>query len=633
MTQRKKRVLFQSDFSLAKTGFGRNAKAVLSYLYALDEYEILHFCGGLNKNHSSLCQTTWKSIGTLPDDPREVQRLEQDPQVARLASYGAYELDNVIKEFKPDVYFAVQDIWGVDFAAQKDWFQHTNSVIWTTLDSLPLLETSLKIAPIVKNYWIWSDFATKEFHNKGYDHVTTMHGAVEDKFFRRLPDEARDSIRDANGIAKDDFIIGFVFRNQLRKSVPNLIEGFSLFKKNNKEAKNSKLLLHTHFAEGWNIQNLAKEYGVSMDDILTTYICQKCKSYEVKNFKGENLACENCGDKNSLVTTNISVGVSEDQLNQVYNLMDVYCHPFTSGGQEFPIQEAKLAELITLVTNYSCGEELCSDGSGSLALDWSEYREHNTEFRKASTNPDSISEQIQKVFSMDKQEKRNLEKQSRAWALENYSIRSIGLKIKDFIDSCDYINESVYDQGENKNPDAEIDESLEDNDWLKSLYNNILDRRITEEDLGFLYWKREMHNGKSREEIENYFRQEASKRDYAIEDYLDDEGKDGRILFVMPKSATDVFISTSLFESIKENYKGCNLYVATDKEYFEILDANPNVHKLIPYDPSLDNIFSLEGNGEGEGYFKVVYAPHFYTQRISCYQHNGKDVVDFNTRA
>ena len=112
MTQRKKRVLFQSDFSLAKTGFGRNAKAVLSYLYALDEYEILHFCGGLNKNHSSLCQTPWKSIGTLPDDPREVQRLEQDPQVARLASYGAYELDNIIKDFKPDVYFAVQDIWG-----------------------------------------------------------------------------------------------------------------------------------------------------------------------------------------------------------------------------------------------------------------------------------------------------------------------------------------------------------------------------------------------------------------------------------------------------------------------------------------------------------------------------------------
>ena len=44
----------------------------------------------------------------------------------------------------------------------------------------------------------------------------------------------------------------------------------------------------------------------------------------------------------------LAKGVSEKELNEVYNLMDVYCHPFTSGGQEIPIQEAKLTELITL---------------------------------------------------------------------------------------------------------------------------------------------------------------------------------------------------------------------------------------------------------------------------------------------
>ena len=151
MSQRKKRVLFQSDFSLAKTGFGRNAKAILSYLYSSGEYEILHFCGGLNKNHNSLSQTPWKSVGCLPDDPRELQIIDQDPRQSRLASYGAFELDEVVKSFKPDVYFAVQDIWGVDFAVEKDWFQHSNCVIWTTLDSLPLLESSIKIAEPVKN--------------------------------------------------------------------------------------------------------------------------------------------------------------------------------------------------------------------------------------------------------------------------------------------------------------------------------------------------------------------------------------------------------------------------------------------------------------------------------------------------
>ena len=92
-------------------------------------------------------------------------------------------------------------------------------------------------------------------------------------------------------------------------------------------------------------------------------------------------------------------------------------------------------------------------------------------------------------------------------------------------------------------------------------------------------------------------------------------------------------MSTILFRSINEKYQEHTLYVACKKEFFNILAFNPHVHKLIPYNPSLDNVFSLEGSGDSEGYFKVVYAPHFYTQKISCYQHNGKDVIDFETRA
>ena len=631
MSKRKKRVLFQSDFSLTKSGFGRNSKAVLSYLYSSGDYEILHYCGGLNKSHSSLSLTPWKSIGCLPDNPKELEYLESDQKMFRMAGYGALELDNIVKDFKPDIYIAVQDIWGVDFAVSKEWFQYTNSVIWTTLDSLPLLKSSIDIAPSVKNYWIWSDFATKELHRLGHTHVKTVHGALEDKFFRRLPEEDRVNLRRANNLPNDDFIIGYVFRNQLRKSVPNLIEGFSLLKKNNPEAKNAKLLLHTHFSEGWNILKLADEYEVSPKDILTTYVCQKCKSYEVKNFTKENLPCGTCGAKDSCVTTNISVGITEHELNEVYNLMDVYCHPFTSGGQEFPIQEAKMAELITLVTNYSCGEDLCVEGSASLPLDWFEYREHQTEFRKASTDPESISKQIKAVMDMDQEEKRAMEKAARQWALDNYSIRAIGLKIKDFIDSCDYVDENIYSQGKNKNPDAEVDGELPDNKWLTSLYEKILDRKISDSDSGFKYWMGEIDKGQTRENIETFFRQEASKKDYDIEDFVDDEGGDKRILYIIPRTATEVFLSTSLFSSIAENYKDCNLYVATEIENFEILDGNPYVHKCIPYDPRLDNIFSLEGSGEEKGSFKVVYAPHFYTQRISSYQHNGQDVIDFNT--
>ena len=85
----------------------------------------------------ALKTTPWKSIGTLPDDVGERQRISQDAGQARIASYGGHLIDKVMKEEKPDFYFGVQDIWGTEFAVGKPWFDKINSVIWTTLDSLP----------------------------------------------------------------------------------------------------------------------------------------------------------------------------------------------------------------------------------------------------------------------------------------------------------------------------------------------------------------------------------------------------------------------------------------------------------------------------------------------------------------
>ena len=141
--------------------------------------------------------------------------------------------------------------------------------------------------------------------------------------------------------------------------------------------------------------------------------------------------CKSCGEVGQhptnntpgtgQITTGPGLGISESALNEVYNLMDVYCHPFTSGGQEIPIQEAKLAELITLVTNYSCGAEMCEPEAASLPLEWSEYREHQTEFIKASTYPSSIAKQLWKVYNMTKEKKNALGKQAREWAIKNFS--------------------------------------------------------------------------------------------------------------------------------------------------------------------------------------------------------------------
>ena len=136
----KKKILYQSDSALAKTGFGRNTKALLSYLHKTGKYEIVSYCCGNAKSSPTLQRTPWKSIGTLPDDQNQLAQLNKDPGQARMASYGAHLIDEVVKQEKPDVYIAVQDIWGVDFAVGKPWFDKINSIIWTTLDSLTLCD-------------------------------------------------------------------------------------------------------------------------------------------------------------------------------------------------------------------------------------------------------------------------------------------------------------------------------------------------------------------------------------------------------------------------------------------------------------------------------------------------------------
>ena len=192
--------------------------------------------------------------------------------------------------------------------------------------------------------------------------------------------------------------------------------------------------------------------------------------------------------------------------------MDVYCHPFTSGGQEIPIQEAKMAELITLVTNYSCGEKSCEEGSQSIPLEWGEYREIQTLFRKASTYPQSICDGLKTVYKMDKKEKRKKDKLSREWAIENFSVENTAKQIEEFIDNAPKADYSkIKIEPEKNDPEAKIEISPNNtSEWLLSMYKNILKRhRVTIEDEGYQYWIGQLQSGVEPKKVEEFFRKTA----------------------------------------------------------------------------------------------------------------------------
>lgn len=521
MSERKKKVILHTDFSQVKSGLGGFAKELLTYLYKLNKYDLVHYCCGIQWSHPELKRTPWKSVGCLPDNPQEIEALNRDPNLGRSAAYGSHYLDRIIQEEKPDIYIVSNDFWGQEFAVDKHWFSQINSVVHCTIDSLPIYKPAVDKVSKIKNYWMWSNFAEKEFHRLGYKHVKTVHGCVNTSNFFKLPDSKKRELRIKHNIPENAFIIGFIARNQLRKSYNELIEGYKIWKTQHPEIKNTYLLFCCSLSEGWDIPRLVSEHDVNHKEILMTYVCKACKGYQIKTYddrkspfqidangiltigpnnkpveipiQTQDKDCPFCKTQKSQITSNVGLGVSDEELNEIYNLMDVYCHPMTSGGQERPIQEAKLAELITLVTNYSCGEEMCEEAAASFSLDFACYREFGTQFIKSATYPSSIAKQIHKVYSMDQNKKREMGKQARKWILDNFSIEIVGKKFEEFIDSCEFIDYSKVNlSADLKNPDAIIPEIEDDRPWLKYLYKHILNMDVTDQDQGLIYWEEQL---------------------------------------------------------------------------------------------------------------------------------------------
>ena len=625
---RKKRIIIHSNFCKVFTGFGKHKKNLLTYLYQTGKYDIIELSNGFTWDAELLKFVPWKSYGTLPDDQEILREIANDERRKAVAAYGSEMIDYAIQELKPDIYLGIEDIWAFNGFVDKEWWNKIHCIIHTTLDSLPLLQDAVKIAPKINHYFVWASFAEKAMHKLGHKNVKTIRGTLQTSSFYRFSDQERSALRKKFKLS-DEYIIGFVFRNQLRKSVPNLLDGFKLFQTNNPQSK-AKLLLHTYWNEGWDILKLLKEKEIDEKNVLTTYVCRNCNSYNVRSFSGHVMHCDSCRTQNSCETANVKVGVSEEQLNEIYNLMDVYCHPFTSGGQEIPVQEAKLTELITLVTNYSCGEDSCTDESGGLPLEWAEYREPGTQFIKASTLPNSIYSQLQYVYNLPLEKKKEIGAKARKYIIDYYSVEVVGKFFEDLFDSLPYIDYEFKNKKTQCNPFFEPDSNLSDKDWIESLYTNILGKIDT---AGVEHWINRLKTDLKRSDILTYFRKTAIQTNQKtfLDDMLESLNKSSnkkKIAYIQPDGAEEIIISTSIISSIKKAYPDHDIYYFTKSEYFDLINSHPDIVQVLNYFDKMNDVLFFEGRGSNTKYFDMVFAP--YLSIRNNYYRNAQDNLQYN---
>jgi hypothetical protein len=142
----------------------------------------------------------------------------------------------------------------------------------------------------------------------------------------------------------------------------------------------------------------------------------------------------------------------------------------------------------------------------------------------------------------------------------------------------------------------------------------------------------------SREHVEQFFRQTAAENirkseKNNFESLLDEDDQGKRILMVIPESAGDIYMATSLFPSIKRLYPDYNFYFSCKSQFKDILAGNPYVHKFLPYDIRMENLHFLEGEGAHEGWFEIAFLPFVTTQRQFTYHHNdSKEIIDFDLK-
>lgn len=594
-----------------KSGFGKHSKTLLSYLFKTGKYDLVEYAAAPRSWSDAHCRSMpWKTYGALPDNLEELEPYQGDQNAIRAIQYGDYNMDKLLKLEKPDVMIMVEDIWGLPYF-NRPWINKFPCVFWTPIDSLPLLPIFEKIKGTFKNLWVKARFAVDALKESGVE-AKYMPALIENNSFRMFSSEQRVELRTKYNIPESDVIFGFVFRNQLRKLVGTLIEGFAVYKKNNPHVS-AKLWLHTDWSvrEGWRIKRLAEECGVDLKDIYTTYCCKSCSHAEFINYFGDGQKCPKCGKENSFSTPGVEHGLSDEKLNDFYNLCDAYIHPVTSGGFEMPILEALWSGLPVASVDYAFGSNFTQCPSFHK-LNYVFYREITSHYKKAQVSPQSISNYIESIVKMRPAERRNLGNSGRKWALKEFDTKTWCAQVESFIDDCPF-TEYDFDFDRPFDENYPMPNIKDDAAFIEDLYEKILGKTLIGEELDSALGM--FKQGWSREQVYQRFidtakHENKKKKKTSLIDLVDKTTGKKRLLFVQGHEQKDCFASLQIIRGLFDVYpqNEWDYYIGTKAEHYPIFSHLPEV-RLIPYAPFMEDHRAMEGAGLNEGVFDIVFNP------------------------
>lgn len=357
MSNKKLKVLMVSEASFLSSGFGTYAKEILSRLHASQKYEIAEFACYGKVNDPKDSEIKWKYYANAVDgeDPRS-----QEYNSSMENQFGRWRFERVLLDFQPDVVVDVRDYWMNSYQQFTPYRPYFHWILMPTVDSAPQQDDWIDTFCHADAIFTYSDFGRdtlKEQSNGAIKYVDTTSPGVNLDVFQYYSDNQRSQLKEAFGLDPDAFIIGSVMRNQKRKLIPELFSAVRNFidklkTDNNPIAEKVYLYLHTSYPDaGWDIPRLLKEYEIG-NRVLFTYSCKNCGFYKPSLYQHPSAHCPRCGQK-AFSMPNVSNGISQQDLNTIYNIFDIYVQYAICEGFGMPQVEAGAAGVPIASVDYS----------------------------------------------------------------------------------------------------------------------------------------------------------------------------------------------------------------------------------------------------------------------------------------
>ena len=456
------------EYNIAKSGFGLYTREILSRLHKTGKYHVAEL--SCFNDGSQLPQVPWKVYpnAAAPKDSAQEKTYNSDGSNV----FGKWRFDQVVLHFKPDIVFDIRDFWMLEFQGISLLRPYFHWLIAPTVDSLPQQLSWLQTFSTADTVCAHTDWAVDHMRDDVGHNISTgtsVSDSVDTEVFRPIHYSSHLN-RAQHFVPKDAYIVGSVMRNQKRKLIPNLM-GIVRDLRAVTNSTRPHLLLHTSFPEkqGWDLPSLLQEYN-AYNFTLFTYYCRKCNKAHVGYFKGEKTSCPFCGQKDA-VFPNVINGLTDAQLNKIYNLMDVYVQYAICEGLGIPQLEAASAGIPLMSVDYSAMSEVTTYlNADKISYALSKELETGA-FRAVPNDGECVSKLYQRYMQHPVEVKKAKEK-IRANIIEAYSWDKTAKKYEELFDNIEPKN--MWDTPLSTNPGYPVQPNLTNREFVENIVKYVI---------------------------------------------------------------------------------------------------------------------------------------------------------------